>query len=192
MIDDELPRRKQSKGALAIAPGLLMRAVMYSPKDFAAGFVAFAAICAIVGNAIFLQAGRHPSPMFGTPSFSSATTPMIPNPLPRPRPIEAAQPADKLLDSRLFDGKPVETRAQPRPEQKPEPRVELKPEPKVETKAETKPTPRAADPMAGLIRNASAQRPAAVTTNPNVPRPPASVPTRGDPLGDLISGRGGR
>lgn len=186
--DDDRPRRA-GKGALALVPGLAMRAVMYSPKDFAAGAVAFAAIGAIVANAIFLQAGRHPSPMFGTPSFSSATTPMIPNPLPRPRPIEAATPADKPLDSRLLDNKPVETRAQPKPEIKPEPRVELRPE----TKPEPKAAPRNADPMAGLIRNAAVARPAAApVANPNVPRPPVAVPMRGDPLGDLIAGRAGR
>lgn len=183
-----MPRRA-GKGALALVPGLAMRAVMYSPKDFAAGLVAFAAICAIVGNAIFLQAGRHPSPMFGTPSFSSATTPMIPNPLPRPRPIEAATPADKPLDSRLLDNKPVETRAQPKSEIKPEQRVELRPE----TRPEPKAAPRSADPTAGAIRNASASRPnVAPAQNPNVPRPPAAVPTRGDPLGDLIAGRAAR
>lgn len=187
-IDDEMPRRGAGRGALARVPGLAMRAVMYSPKDFAAGAVAFAAICAIVGNAILLQAGRHPSPMFGTPAFSSATTPMIPNPLPRPRPIEAALPADKPLDSRLLDNKPVETRAQPKIETKPEQRVEPKAEARIEPKA-TRP----ADPMAGLIRNASVSRPSvAPVQNPNVPRPPASVPTRGDPLGDLISGRAAR
>ena len=170
---------------MAIMPGLLMRAVMYSPKDFAAGVVAFAAICAIVANAIFFQAGRHPAPLFSVPSFG-APTPVIANPLPRPRPIEATQPAEKSLDSRLFDNKPAEIRAP----SKPEPRAEVRPEAKPE-----KPTARAADPMAGLIRNAAISRPAAAPPSAatmNVPRPPAPVPARGDPLGDLISGRGGR
>lgn len=180
----ETPR---GNGALAAAPALLMRAIRYSPKDFAAGTIAVGAICAIVGNAIFMQAGRHPSPLFGTPSFSSAAAPMIANPLPRPRPLEAVQPAERSLDSRLFDGKPVETKAQPKPEAKSEPRVEVRAEPRQDVRAATP----AADPMANLIRNASVTRatPNPSASNAAVPRPPAPVPTssRGDPLGDFIS-----
>lgn len=77
-----------------------MRILLHSPKDMVAGAAAFAAVVAIISNALFMQAGRHPSPMFG----SSVALPMAavtpPSPLPRPRPIEAkpaeAKPADPL------------------------------------------------------------------------------------------------
>ena len=63
-----MPRRR--RGAAAIEAdterGLLMRALLHSPKDMIAGALAFAAVSAIIANALFLQAGRHPSPMFGT------------------------------------------------------------------------------------------------------------------------------
>ncbi|MET0443065.1 MAG: peptidoglycan-binding protein, partial [Pseudorhodoplanes sp.] len=67
--------------------GLLLRMLLHSPKDMVAGLIAFSAVSAIIGNAIFLQAGHHPSPMFG----SSVTVPM-PMPatvslLPKPRPL---------------------------------------------------------------------------------------------------------
>ena len=66
--DDEMPRRRR-RGAKAAAieaeeeRGLVMRILMHSPKDMVAGLLAAAAICAILANALFLQAGRHPSPM---------------------------------------------------------------------------------------------------------------------------------
>src|ERR1700682_279577 len=73
-----------------------MRILLHSPKDMVAGAIAFAAVSAIIGNAIFLQAGRHPSPMFGGSVGVPTAAPA--SPLPRPRPIEA-------------DAKPPETRS---------------------------------------------------------------------------------
>jgi hypothetical protein len=179
LVDEDHPRR----GAAAAVPGVLLRLAMHSPKDFLAGTIAVAAIGGVVGNALFMQAGRHPSPMFGSPTFSGATAPMIPNPLPRPRPVEAGQPGDKL-DPRLLDGRPAEIKPSP----KPEPRAEIVDEPKP-ARVEVRSEPKAAraDNHAGMIRNASAARPAAAAaSSQNVPRPPAPVPTR-DPLADLIS-----
>ena len=43
-----------------------MRILLHSPKDVVAGALAFAAVSAIIANALFLQAGHHPSPMFGS------------------------------------------------------------------------------------------------------------------------------
>ena len=60
-----MPRRRR-RGAKAAAieaeeeRGLVMRIFLHSPKDMLAGLLALAAICAIVANALFLQAGRHP------------------------------------------------------------------------------------------------------------------------------------
>jgi hypothetical protein len=41
--------------------GLIMRVLLHSPKDTLAATAALAAVIAIVTNAMFLQAGRHPS-----------------------------------------------------------------------------------------------------------------------------------
>jgi hypothetical protein len=62
-----------------------MRLLLRSPKDLVAGMFASAAVLAIIINAIFMQAGRHPSPMFGTVT----TVPTSISLLPRPRPLEA-------------------------------------------------------------------------------------------------------
>ena len=61
-----------------------MRMLLHSPKDMVAGLLAFAAVSAIIANALFLQTGQHPSPMFGTSVHLGASSP-----LPRPRPVEA-------------------------------------------------------------------------------------------------------
>jgi len=92
----------------------MMRILLHSPKDTVAVALASAAVVAIVVNALFLQAGRHPSPMFGTAmvlplaAASVATTPMSASPLPRPRPVEAATVRD---DGASADAGPAETRS---------------------------------------------------------------------------------
>src|SRR5882762_3583865 len=86
-------RRRRSPRAAAIEPdaghGLAMRILLYSPKDMVAGALAFAAVSAIIANALFLQAGRHPSPMFGLTDTVPAAALAPANPLPRPRPVAA-------------------------------------------------------------------------------------------------------
>ncbi|MEA2929214.1 MAG: hypothetical protein QOG38_1642, partial [Hyphomicrobiales bacterium] len=91
-----MPRRRRGASAVAIEASeernLAMRILLYSPKDLIAGALAFAAVSAIVANAMFMQAGHHPSPMFG--AIVSAPVAAA-NPLPRPRPVEATlRPAD--------------------------------------------------------------------------------------------------
>src|SRR5258708_40077437 len=65
-----MPRRRRRRGAVAVEAnaerGFFMRILLRSPKDMVAGAVAFAAVSAIIANALFLQAGRHPSPMLGS------------------------------------------------------------------------------------------------------------------------------
>ena len=109
--DDEVPRRRR-RGAKAVAVeadderGFVMRALMHSPKDMVAGLLAAAAVCAIITNALFLQAGRHPSPMFS--SVVTLPLPAVASPLPRPRPIEiAARP----VEPEPAEPKPVELKA---------------------------------------------------------------------------------
>src|SRR5436853_1579881 len=96
--DEEMPRRRRRGAKVAAMEaeqerGFAMRMLLHSPKDMLAGALALAAIGAILTNALFLQAGRHPSPMFGS---SVVTLPApVTNPLPRPRPVELAlRPAE--------------------------------------------------------------------------------------------------
>lgn len=89
-----------------------MRILLHSPKDLFAGVLAFAAVSAIVANAMFLQVGHHPSPMFGSSAVVPLATPSPVSPLPRPRPVEAEQhSADASpAEPRTADAKHVETR----------------------------------------------------------------------------------
>src|ERR1700722_12614389 len=121
-----MPRRRRGAAAAAIEAenerGLLMRALLHSPKDMIAGVLAFAAVSAIIANALFLQAGRHPSPMFGTVVAMPAAALAPASPLPRPRPVEAdtsvAEPRvaesrlaeSRLAESRLVEPRPAETK----------------------------------------------------------------------------------
>jgi hypothetical protein len=171
--DDETPRRRRGAKAAAIAVeeerGLVLRLLLHSPKDLVAGVLAASAIIAILINALFLQAGRHPSPMFGGSVVTlppPAPVAAAANPLPRPRPAEAAARSaetavldtPKPVDVKPVETRPVETRAvEPKP-------VEAKP-------VEAKPV----DPMANLVLKSTAAPPAAAPSN--ALRPPAPIPT---------------
>ena len=130
-----------------------MRILLHSPKDLIAGLLAAAAVSAILANALFLQAGRHPSPMFG--NVIAMPAPVLANPLPRPRPAEAA--------TRM-----IEPLAPPEPTRSVEVRTA---------------DPRSADPkhdakndaMTNLVAKSTAPATAAPS---NVARPPAPIPAR--------------
>ncbi len=130
--DDDMARRRRGARAVAIDAGaergLAMRILLHSPKDLVAGALAFAAVSAIIANALFLQSGHHPSPMFGSVVVMPAPALASASPLPRPRPLEA-------------DAMPVE----PKPAS--EPRLASEPKP-----AE----PRLADPLTNLVKASSA------------------------------------
>jgi hypothetical protein len=85
-----------------------MRILLHSPKDMVAGLLAFAACSAIIANALFLQTGQHPSPMFGSTVHLGASSP-----LPRPRPFEAdaAVSEPRLAEPRLAEPRLIEPRA---------------------------------------------------------------------------------
>ena len=163
--DDEMPRRRR-RGAKAAAieveqeRGLVMRMLVHSPKDMLAGLLAAAAICAIIANALFLQAGRHPSPMFGSVVTLPSPQTTVASPLPRPRPVE--------LISRPAEAEPPEIRP-----------VEVRgADPKqVEIKGGDSKNP---DPMANLLVK-STGAPAAGPAN--VARPPAPVPATAQAAG---------
>ena len=138
-------RRRRGAKAVAVEAdaerGLVMRILLHSPKDTVAGALAFAAISAIIANALFLQAGRHPSPMFGSVVAMPAASP-----LPRPRPVEA--------DASVSEPRPAE----PRPA---EPRL-ADPKP-----AE----PKAADPLANLVKATTSAPPVAPSNIARPPAP---------------------
>jgi Putative peptidoglycan binding domain len=108
--DDDEPPRRRKRGARAVAVeaeeerGLLMRIFLHSPKDVVAGLLAGGAIIAIITNALFLQAGRHPSPMFGSVVTLPAPQAAVANPLPRPRPVELEPPETKPAEVRAVAG----------------------------------------------------------------------------------------
>lgn len=185
-----MPRRR--RGARAVAAeaeterGLAMRILLYSPKDMIAGLLAFTAVSAIITNALFLQTGRHPSPMFGSVVVMPPPA-AVSSPLPRPRPVEATRAAEapavepkpvelksiepKAAEPRSVELKSVETKAA-------EPKsVEPKTfEPKsVEPKAvEQRPVePKNADPLANLVKATTTAPP---PTSSPILRPPASIP----------------
>jgi hypothetical protein len=105
-----MPRRR--RGAVAVDAnaerGLAMRILLHSPKDMVAGTLAFAAVSATIANALFLQAGPHPSPMFGGSVVTMPAALAPASPLPRPRPVDAATRAG---DASPPEMKPAEPKA---------------------------------------------------------------------------------
>jgi hypothetical protein len=146
-----MPRRRRGAAAAAVEAdnerGLLMRALRHSPKDMIAGALAFAAVSAIIANALFLQAGRHPSPMFGTVVNMPAAALAPAGPLPRPRPVEAAA---SVAEPKLAEPKPVETKSSAEP--------------------------KAADPLTNLVKATAAPGASPAAAPSNVLRPPAPIP----------------
>jgi hypothetical protein len=148
-----MPRRRRGARATVVEAeaerGLVMRILLHSPKDMVAGLLAFAAVSAIIANALFLQAGRHPSPMFGTVTRMPVAASAPASPLPRPRPVEAT--------ARTTDPLPSEPRV-----------VEVRSaDPKIDAKSDAK-----NDAMTNLVKATAAPQ----ATPSNVARPPASIP----------------
>jgi len=111
--DDEMPRRRRGAAVEAESErGLALRILLHSPKDTFAGLIAFVSIGAIITNAVFLQAGPHPAPMFGSVAASTITS-TVTSPLPRPRPTEAdAAPfGPRLAEPRFAEPRLIEPRA---------------------------------------------------------------------------------
>ena len=168
--DETAPRRRGAKAAVADVEterNLVLRVLLHSPKDTLAGLVAVAAIGAIVANALFLQTGRHPAPMFGTvinlPAPSSLP---LSNPLPRSRPVGA--------DTSPLEPRATEFRAEPKPAE----RAEKSPEKPVDATAST---PRSGDPMTNLVKQT-------ISAPPSVARPPAPIPVQQGPAARRIAG----
>ena len=144
----------------------MLRVLLHSPKDTLAGLVAVAAIGAIVANALFLQTGRHPAPMFGTViNLPAPSAVPLSNPLPRPRPVGA--------DTSPLEPRATEFRVEPKPA---EHAAEKAPEKPVEATAST----RSNDPMTSLVK-------ATASTPPSALRPPAPIPVQ-SPAARRIAG----
>ncbi len=106
--DHDVPRRRRGAKAAAFDDeerNFALRILLHSPKDTAAGAMAAAMVIAIVVNALFLQSGRHPAPMFGSLTSMPAVGSAPANPLPRPRPVEAeaSQPDSRQAETRNVD-----------------------------------------------------------------------------------------
>src|SRR5258708_15311 len=164
-----MPRRRRGAKAVAIEAeeerGLAMRMLLHSPKDMVAGALAVAAVFAIITNALFLQAGRHPSPMFGSVVTLPAPAVAVANPLPRPRPAElAVRPAEPTP----AEPKPVEAKTSDPKNSDPRTNLVVK---------STSPAPAGTSNVVNLaVKPASV---AAVAPS-NVMRPPAPIPSHGD------------
>jgi hypothetical protein len=131
-----------------------MRVLLYSPKDTVAGVLASVAAGAVITNALFLQAGPHPAPMFGSTIVNLAATPAASSLLPRPRPVEAdATVPEPKQAERVGESRNSEAKA-----------------------AESKP----GDPLANLVKaTAPSSQPtttAALSSSSNALRPTASIP----------------
>jgi Putative peptidoglycan binding domain len=175
--DDVMPRRRRGAKAVAIEAeeerGLAMRMLLHSPKDMVAGALAVAAVFAIITNALFLQAGRHPSPMFGSVITLPAPAPAVAvaSPLPRPRPVElAVRPAEpapvepKLVEAKPIEAKPVEAKNSDPKNSDPMTNLVVK---------STSAVPTAASSVAGPAVKLTS---AASVAPSNVMRPPAPIP----------------
>jgi hypothetical protein len=159
--DQSLPRRRKA-AAVEKERGLFMQLVFHSPKDALAGAVAVAASLAIIVNALFLQAGRHPSPLFAT-MLPAAKSVAEPQPVPKPAPV-AVIPVQQASAS---------PQAAPSPMPRPRP-----------AEAEIRP----GDPLGNLVRSTSLPAaPAAPAAG--APRPPAAIPqpAKADPIAGQIA-----
>lgn len=76
-----------------------MRFLLHSPRDTVAGAVAAAAVLAVIVNAMFLQGGRHPSPMFGDHVMVLPAMPSQPRASAAPAIRDASQAASQAASS---------------------------------------------------------------------------------------------
>ena len=98
VIDSDSKRPGPRRGKRKKERGLLMGLFLRNPRDTLAVGAAVVAVAAIVVNALFLQAGRHPAPIFtstvtlppvSAPPKAAALATETVNLLPRPRPGDA-------------------------------------------------------------------------------------------------------
>jgi hypothetical protein len=152
-----VPRRRTAAAVAQKERGLIMQIMFHSPKDTLAGVLALTAVLAIIVNALFLQAGRHPSPLFGT------MLPMAKSPVSNSSAVQkvaavASEPQQQVALQSLPATSPM---PRPRP-----------------AEAEVRP----GDPLGNLVRATSGPNASAV----GALRPPAAIPS-GAPRGEVTS-----
>ncbi|HLJ00094.1 MAG TPA: peptidoglycan-binding domain-containing protein [Bradyrhizobium sp.] len=160
--DGDRSRRRNSRSIAIDAGtehGFAMRILLHSPKDVAAGVMALIAVSAIIVNALFLQAGRHPAPMFGSVTTLPAVA-LASNPLPRPRPVDAEM-----------------SPSEPRPTGD------------VRTNDSKTNDPKAADPLGSLVKTTTITTSVAPTAVSRPPMPVPVSHVEGAPMSDAGSHR---
>jgi hypothetical protein len=157
MNDHVAPRRQKAAAVAQKERGLIRQIMVHSPKDTLAGALALTAVLAIIVNALFLQAGRHPSPLFGT------MLPMARSPASEP-PVVQKVAAVAPAPQQQVAGLPSSTTS-PMPRPRP-------------VEAEV----RSGDPLGNLVRATSGPNAPAV----GAPRPPAAIPP-GSAKGETVS-----
>ena len=148
MNDQVVPRRQKAAAVAQKERGLIMQIIFHSPKDTLAAALALTAVLAIIVNALFLQAGRHPSPMFGT------TMPVARAPVSEPAPVQRVATVTPAPQQQIAVQPPSTTSPMPRPRP---------------AEAEV----RTGDPLGNLVRATSSTN-APVNA---APRPPAAIPS---------------
>ena len=86
-----MPRRSSRRQGATFDAGRLAAAIARHPREFVGTIMATLAIFAIVTNALFMQKGPHPAPIF-------ATRPLLQRdavPLPRPQAVQAVPAAEQ-------------------------------------------------------------------------------------------------
>jgi len=118
--DDEMPRRRRGAKAAAIEAeterGVLLRSLLHSPKDVVAGLLAFAAVSAIIANALFLQAGPHPAPMFASVRLVGSPAPVTVLPRPRPADADIVPQESRSVEPKLADPRTSERNSERSPD----------------------------------------------------------------------------
>jgi peptidoglycan hydrolase-like protein with peptidoglycan-binding domain len=184
-VDDVVDDRR--RGVAGQVLRVVVRFVLRHPRDLVGGVAAVAAVGAIIVNALYLQPGPHPAPIFSVKSrpVSGDQTGSVVAVLPRPRPADlfsakpdpavGARPRAELisdiqreLSRRGFYDGPVDGVPGPRTDTAIQDFAEA---------AGVKPAP---DPSEELLRT---------LTRSTVKAPPSRSPTaasRSDPIGELI------
>ncbi len=162
----------------------LVSRVTARPLDLAAMLAAVAAIGAIVINALYLQPGAHPAPIFPVRSTVKPTQPnaaAVPAPRPRPAEIGGRSAASGAIRPELVADIQRELQRRGFYDGPVDGVVGLRTDAAIrdfEQAAGLKASGEATDELLRTLAKSNVKA---------APRPPAAVPNRPDPLGDLIA-----
>ena len=179
--------------------GAVLAALGWSHRDAVAIVAMVAAACAVVINAVFMQVGPHPAPMFknvaaplpatipanGTTAAAGGRTRVAEPSIANPDPARASQRATpeivadiqrELARRGFFDGV-VDGRRGPRTE------VAIR---DFERAAGMMPNPEPTEDLLAAIRRSNVKGPARTTTGATTPR---AAPPRNDPIAAVLGHR---